>query len=256
MSTKPSTESIKSAEKSENTFSGLDGESRNREVTRTLVKLRGESLMKAVAAGTKALGVRLDYSNASAWMREIPGRFGQKKQEELLHYLGVDQHRLNSGQIHVWALPPCTDTEHAQGLLDLLATYAGQPDRFAWLKTPSDALRGLAIMAGGVSIVFLPTAETNQEDMAHWLVQFGMKDEQDVSGEAGVISDEIWTQLLDNQLSPGSLWLTSGASAKQDWRPVIEWAKQNGLSPEETLQRLKAATGSTMADYRSILDSF
>ncbi|MHB8919420.1 MAG: hypothetical protein ACYC3N_00095 [Halothiobacillus sp.] len=256
MSTKPSTESTKSAEKSENTFSGLDGESRNREVTRTLVKLRGESLMKAVAAGSKALGVRLDYSNASAWMRDIPGRFGQKKQEELLHYLGVDQHRLNSGQIHVWALPPCTDTERAQGLLDLLATYAGQPDRFAWLKTPSDALRGLALMAGGVSIVFLPTAETNQEDMTQWLVQFGLKDEQDVSREVGVISDEIWTQLLDNQLSPGSLWLTSEASAEQDWRPVIEWAKLNGLSPEETLQRLQATSVTKMTDYHSVLDSF
>lgn len=256
MSTEPSTESIKSAEKSENSFSGLDGESRNREVTRTLLKLRGESLMKAVAAGSKALGVKLDYGNASAWMREIPGRFGQNKQEELLRYLGVEQHRLNPGQIHVWALPPHTDLERAKALLDLLATYAGQPDRFAWLKTPSDALRGLAIMVGGVTIVFLPTAETNQEDMTQWLVQFGLKGEQDLSAEAGVISDEIWEQLLNNQLSPGSLWLTSGPSADEDWRPVIEWAKQNGLGPEETLRRLQAASVTKMTDYHSVLDNF
>lgn len=256
MSTATSTESIKSAGKSSNTLSGLDGESRNREVTRTLLKLRGESLMKAVAAGSKALGIKLDYGNASAWMREIPGRFGQKKQEELLRYLGVEHHRLNPGQVHVWALPPFTDAERAQGMLDLLGTYAGQPDRFAWLKTQSAALRGLAIMAGGVSIVFLPTAETNQEDMAQWLVQFGMKDEQDISREVGVISDEIWRQLLDNHLSPESLWLNAGASAAQDWRPVIEWAKLNGLSPEETLQRLQAASVTTMADHHSILDSF
>lgn len=256
MSSKPSTESIKSAEKSENTFSGLDGESRNREVTRTLVKLRGESLMKAVAAGSKALGVRLDYSNASAWMREIPGRFGQKKQDELLSYLGVEHHRLNPAQVHVWALPPRTDAEGAKAMLDLLAMYAGQPDRFAWLKTPSAALRGLAIMAGGVSIVFLPTAESNEADMAHWLVQFGLKDGQDLSAEAGVISDEIWKRLLGNQLSPESLWLTSGPSAEEDWRPVIEWAKQNGLGPEETLRRLKAASGTTVSDFHSPLENF
>lgn len=54
----------------------------------------------------------------------------------------------------------------------------------------------------------------------------------------------------------GGLWLTSGPSAEQDWRPVIEWAKQNGLGPEETLQRLQAASVTTMADYHSILDSF
>ncbi|WP_290680205.1 hypothetical protein [Halothiobacillus sp. 15-55-196] len=256
MSTTPSTESIKSAAESESTFSGLDGESRNREVTRTLLRLRGESLMKAVAAGSKVLGVRLDYGNASAWMREIPGRFGQKKQDELLSYLGVEQHRLTAGRIHVWALPPHTDLERAKAMLDLLATYAGQPDRFAWLKTPSDALRGLALMAGGVSIVFLPTSETNHEDMTQWLVQFGLKDKQDVSSEVGVISDEIWTQLLDHQLSPGSLWLTSGPSAEQDWRPVIEWAKQNGLGPEETLRRLQAASFTEVADFHTPLESF
>ncbi|MDA3876653.1 MAG: hypothetical protein PF483_06150 [Halothiobacillus sp.] len=223
-------------------FSNQDGESRNRDAIRILLALRKESLMRAVAEGSKVCGAKLDYGNASAWMREIPGRFGQKKQEDLLRYLGIENHRLSPERIHWWVLPGQKDTEQTEGFLRLLETYAGQLDRFMWLRNPSGALRGLAILAGGVSIIFRPTAETNSAEMTHWLAQFKCTAEQDGSTASGVKTDEIWQQLIANQLSPEALWSPSKDSTNEDdWRIVIEWAKQNGLGPEDTKTLLQAA---------------
>lgn len=249
MSTTSTSHSTSSTETPKRSRATLDGELRNREVTRTLLSLRGESLMHAVAAASRNPGVRLDYGNASAWMREIPGRFGQKKQEELLRYLGVDQHRLNPGQIHVWALPRTDDVARSRALLDLLNTYAEPPDRFIWLTTPSGALRGLAIKAGGVGIVFQPTAETNQNGMRQWLSLFQLRGEQEASAGTGVKTDEMWGQLIDNQSSPESLWLSAEPSAQADWKIVIDWAKQKGLGPIETKELLQAAWLKSQHNY-------
>jgi hypothetical protein len=226
--------------KIKNKLQALVGESRNREVAKILLRLRGESLMKAVAEGSKVPGTKLDYGNASAWLREIPGRFGQAKQEALLRYLGVELHGLNPKYVHSWILPPATGPELLQDLSDLLTVYAKQPHRFAWLKVSSSALQALAIAAGEVSIVFKPTAESNVTDMAQWLKRLGLSNAQNATSEL-IISDEQWRLLIAQQLLPDALWGAFNSAALSRWQMVIEWAIQQGLSPEDTLLRLKQA---------------
>lgn len=218
-----------------------DGESRNREAVRTLLKLHGESLMTAVAKGSKATGIRLDYGNTSAWMREIPGRFGQSKQRELLRYLGIEDHRLDPRRIHFWILPNPGDTELSGALFELLTTYADQPSQFLWLSNSAGAFRGLAILAGGVSIVFLPTAGTNRLEMEQWLENLKDTNIQGISAEAGVKSDAIWQELISNKLPPEVLWSASEPTTEQDWHVVIDLAEKNGLDPQSAQKLLSAA---------------
>ncbi|OZB78552.1 MAG: hypothetical protein B7X29_04375, partial [Halothiobacillus sp. 13-55-115] len=133
------------------------------------------------------------------------------------------------------------NAELSDGLLNLLKTQADQPDRFMWLSSPTGAFRGLAIRAGGVSIVFLPTAEINRAEMERWVAQLEGMNEQDASAEAGIKSEEIWRKLISNQLPPETLWSSSEPTTEQDWQVVIELAEKNGLNPQSAQTLLRVA---------------
>lgn len=221
--------------------SDQEGEARNREAVRTLLKLRNESLMAATAKGSKVTGVKLDYGNASAWMREIPGRFGKIKQTALLEYLGIEGQRLSPSKIHNWILPRQGDKELNADFSKLLDTYAAQPSRYAWMIGQHGGLKGLAIFSDGASIVFQPTNTVNRTEMEHWLAQSKLTKAQDASAEVGEKSEELWEKLISNQILPEALWSSVASEPTQDWQPVIAFANQSGMSPNEVLEILKSS---------------
>ena len=120
----------------------------------SLLELRQVSLMKAVGqAAARYPEVRLDYGNASAWLRGIPGRLGSNKLSVLLDYLGLHQGRLDAERIHWWYLPKEQVMTEQNELLRLLRHYAGEPSAVLWLQNTAGNLLGLAIKAGAVSVV-------------------------------------------------------------------------------------------------------
>lgn len=192
--------------------------------------------MHAVAEGSKVCDTKLDYGNASAWMREIPGRFGEAKQAALMHYLGITEHRLDPTQLHLWALPSKQDAALSAGVVRLLKTYAGALDQWMWVKNPTGGVRGLGIRVGGVSILFQPSAETNLEEMNAWLEKLHCTPEQAANSACAVKTDAVWQQLLSQQMAPEALWLSSTeATAQAEWNRVIDMAQQKGFTPAEVM---------------------
>ncbi|WP_156521225.1 hypothetical protein [Halothiobacillus diazotrophicus] len=99
----------------------------------------------------------------------------------------------------------------------------------------------MAVLAGGVSIVFLPTAGVNREEMKQWLNQFQWNDEQDKSSECGIKPDTVWQSLISNELPPSVLWTPANNHAEKNWRIVIDFAANHGLTPDQVVVMLRNA---------------
>ncbi|MGC8697902.1 MAG: hypothetical protein ACP5Q0_05455 [Halothiobacillus sp.] len=210
-----------------------DAESRHRDAVRILLKLRNESLMQAVAQGSKLAGVKLDYGNASAWMREIPGRFGPAKQMALLRYLGINGQRLDSSRLHFWFLPNTKDATAAKEMKGLWLSFDAEPSQYRWLRDSAGGFLGLAVQVAGGSIVFLPGAQSGRSEMEAWLAQFKWENQQPPLPDAGGIANEVWQKLRASELPPEFLWQPSDQTPTPDWQSVITFAIQSGFDPQK-----------------------
>lgn len=198
----------------------------------SLLALRQESLMKAVGqAAARDPDARLDYGNASAWLRGIPGRLGSKKLLVLLDYLGIHQGRLNAERIHWWYLPKGQVLSEQNELLMLLRQYAGEPSAVLWLQNTAGNLLGLAIKAGAVSVVLQLDTNHSQADLNAWLSLLP-KTFHSIEKENGIKSEATWAALKDGNAPPSALWEKEASFDDQVWQEVIGRLKKRGLNAQ------------------------
>jgi hypothetical protein len=204
------------------------------QTVKTLLTLRGESLMHACAKASERAQSKVDYGNASSWLRGVPGRMGTNKLEVLLAYLGMRDYRLDAQRIHGWRLPREEDEQGRKAMLQLLQRDAALPARALWLLTPQKAIRGLAVDAGGVTLVFQPSQGIGREELQTWLTTLPqpcvMLDEA-----VGVKSMPHWEDLLHGREPPERLWQMEQSDNDRAWQAVIETLKTRGIAPEDVL---------------------
>lgn len=229
-------------------------EERLRHAVKTLLALRGVSLMRACIEATERAGSKLDYGNASSWLRGVPGRFGMSKVELLLDYLGIKDYRLDTQRIHAWILPHKDDKTGREAMLQLLKEYAGLPARALWLLTPQKALHALAVDAGGVTIIFQPSKDIRRDDLHEWLDT--LQKPCDMVNEAvGIKSIPHWDDLFSGREPPERLWQMEQSDDERAWQKVIEVLKARGITPEEVLAWVEQNQPHEDADL-DLLDPF
>lgn len=225
-------------------FHVLDPEEIRRTMVGVLLKLRQESLMKAVAEGSKMTGEKLDYGNASAWMRAIPGRFGEPKQVALLRYLGIEGAQLSHQRIHCWALPK-PETPEAQAVMDMLDFAGGKWTKALRLTTPSEGLRGYAVLTDGATVVIPPSVTLPTQALETWLDRIGINSTSAAQISTCSLTDEQWQALNQGELKPDALWADTARSTEADWQVVIDWAKTHQLTASDILKIAQQHTQSS-----------
>lgn len=215
-------------------FQALDREEIRRAMVGVLLKLRQESLMKTAAEGSKMTGEKLDYGNASAWMRAIPGRFGEPKQVALLKYLGIEGAQLTHQRIHCWALPK-PNTPEAQAVLDMLDFTGGKRTKALRLTTPTDGLWGYAVLANGATVVIQPSVTLPPQDLATWLNRLGLSSSAVEQIPTHTLTDDQWQALNQGELKPDALWADTARSTAEYWQPVLDWARAHELTASDIL---------------------
>lgn len=208
---------------------------------KALLELRGLSLMQAVKEASEIFEAKLDYGNASAWLRHVPGRFGRDKIGLLLNALGLFNQHLDVRQTHWWFLPDEDDALARQQLLRVLEQGAALPSQCLWLSGELGEFYGLAIKAGDASVVLQASNKTNKSHLDAW--RTSLPNSCPLLPDAvGRKSKTLWTTLRDAKAShPELLWEEESRHGEDAWQNLIHTCKAKGMTPDDVNRLLDAA---------------
>lgn len=225
-------------------------ETRNRMSAHALLALRHQTLMAVLKNVPRDFHERLDYGNASAWLRGVPGRFGIKKQRALLYLIGYADGALRTDMVHVWypprrhvpppakgAEPIAQEDENVQSFFAHLVACGSRFQRRR-VTTPEGAPLGWALNVMGATVL-LPIHNGNSEsDITSWFKRQGL-DKTSLRDEI-VIAKETWLDCLGGNGADHDFWADrTDNTVSPQWLEVIQAAQSRGLQPDILLDYIR-----------------
>lgn len=210
-------------------------------VCKVLLLLRNESLMEAVKHCCAQSGEKVDYSNAAAWMRDVPGRMSEHKIDVLMRYLGLGDTKLDPSQLHRWFVPRKDDGFSHSLLLTFIQQFAGELQQHVLLRDPMQTILGLALKAGPVSLVFLPRKGGHPGDLLDWQQQLPascltLPDDQGVQSKA--FGERLRSRDL---IAPQCVWTPLTHADTQAWESLNDELQRKGLTPRDVSDLVEVA---------------
>ncbi len=230
-----------------------------------LINLLGISITSAA----KSAG--LNTSAVAGWLKGIPGRLSQEKQDELLEKLGVSRRNLSVDRIHYWILKT-GDLTPLKEILEWTAKPYEMiyclPNKVDWryrfsdlIKFPLlirsiDSFSPVRIVLVRKPSIFVPDSEIQEEDSI--LIDSGLA-RWSLYGEISVVNKPLFERFKNKEVSVqeyDQLWNSletaprkGGTKASSDkisnfsWKEFGREMDQRGISPEEALQRIEGWSG-------------
>lgn len=199
--------------------SGHNESEDNRRLVRALLALKKISLMSLVAQRTQDCPEKLDYGNASAWLRGVPGRLSVNKQRALLSLLGYDagHSSLYPDKLHVWWPNQEEHDEDVRFLLERLGT--SQHDCRRRIVSHLGKSLGWTLKIGGATVIFRIASWCKEETITGWFKRIGL-DKMKTLAEKN-ISQKNWDRCRDGERASGIFWDSEGLQP-EDLDKVIQ----------------------------------
>lgn len=234
-------------------------EARNRKFANALLALRHQTLMALLKNLPEDFPERLDYGNASSWLRGVPGRFGVIKQRALLSLIGYEHGHLRTDITHAW-FPPrphrkmsADSRSNDEDVSKFIAEFTSgdAPLRRRRVTTPEKAPLGWALDLRGATVLLPINNGVSETEITKWLASQGLDKASTLCTETS-LPKETWLEYINGKPIEFGIWNTYVKNViTQPWDEVIKEAKSRGLQPGDVLALVRKIN---IKNYQSILD--